>query len=238
MITAVLNGRRLVTILLAALLGACGGVRLAAPLGDMVPDQAAFAAELRGATQPATPERIFFAWTLDEQGSRVRGRGIVRAEAPERLRLDLFGPRDETYLMAALVADEYRLPPSAGSAPLPSPTLLWAAMGVLEPPASATLTAATSTAATAELRYRSPEGDQFVYSFARTGDGPYRLERVQRARGDDVLETVAIDRPGSGQPRTQYRDWSRYRDLTLEVDSIRPSQSFPPNIWTPDVPTR
>jgi hypothetical protein len=93
----------------------CGAGGLQAPGGQPVPDPAGFAAELRASTVPAGPQQVNFGWTLDERGSRVRGRGVVRSEAPRRIRLDLFGPRGETYLMAALVEGEYRLPAAAAA---------------------------------------------------------------------------------------------------------------------------
>ena len=70
------------------------------------------AAELARATVPASPRQVNFAWELDEAGARFRGRGVGRMVAPSRFRLDLFGPRGETYLAAALVDGEARVPPA------------------------------------------------------------------------------------------------------------------------------
>src|SRR5690606_13563466 len=71
------------------------------------------------------PLHVVFAWTLQEREARFSGRGVTRYEPPGRARLDLFGPRDETYLSAALVDMELRLPRGMPDVPLPPPPLLW-----------------------------------------------------------------------------------------------------------------
>ena len=224
----------------ALLLAGCAGARLSGPVGEAVPDPAGFAASLREATLPATPEQITFSWTLNEQGSNVGGRGVVRTEAAERIRLDLFGPRGETYLIAALVGDEYRLPPEAANADdLPSPALLWGALGVLQPPAGAQLTSATSTPTSAELRYELTNGEVYVYTFDRGPDERYRLSLLQRASSRGVIERVTVEHGGDGAiSRAGYRDNTAFRELSLEVESVRPEQRFPSDIWSPDAAAR
>lgn len=225
--------------LLLLTLGSCATGRLAPPAGEPVADPAAFAEQLRSESLPGSPQQVNFSWTLDESGSRVRGRGVVRAEAAERIRLDLFGPRGETYLMAALVGEEYRLPGAAPAAlSLPSPSLLWAAMGVLQPPRGAALAEAAATGAGAELRY-TVGNEVFAYTFTAAGEAGLRLSRLERAGPRGVLETVSIERAPTGQlARVQYRDWSEFRDLTLDVEEVRATDGFPAAVWRPDAPVR
>jgi hypothetical protein len=229
---------RLPMLPLLALVAAsgCAATQLAEPAGEAAPDPAGLAREVAAATLPTSPLQVNFAWTLDEGGSRVDGRGVVRVEAPERARLDLFGPRGETYLMAALVGEEYRLPPGASAAvALPSPALLWSAVGVLEPPSGAELSSATTTDTGADLRYRTPSGEIFAYTFTRDASDDYRLATLERAGGQGVIESVRLERgPDGALSRTRYRNWSEYRDLTLDVQEIRENSSFPPDIWSPD----
>jgi len=225
------------SFLFLAVLAGCATGGLAEPAGRAVPDPSAFERQLRLATLPGTPQQVNFAWSLDEGGSRVRGRGVVRHEAPQRIRLDLFGPRGETYLMAALVGEEYRLPSEAtGAVALPSPSLLWAALGVLEPPVGASLSAATEAESRAELRYDTSNQEIFAFTFV-IESGEFRLSRIERAGRQGVIETVQVERAPDGSiARTRYRDWAGFRDLTLEVETVRIADPFPPNIWRPDAP--
>jgi hypothetical protein len=238
MICRILKSAACGAVVGAALLMAsgCGPGRLGAPVGEPVADPAGFAEELRSHTLPNSPQQVTFGWTLDEAGSRPRGRGVVRYEAPQRIRLDLFGPRGETYLVAALVGTEYRLPPEAErAATLPSPSLLWSALGVLEPPPGTSLSAAAMRNGEAELRYEGEGSEVFAYTFALVeGERPL-LRRVERAGRQGIVETVHVERDATGAiSRTRYRNWSEYRELTLDIEGARDEASFPPNIWRPD----
>jgi hypothetical protein len=218
--------------------GACA-VATPAPEGAPVPDPERFAADLQRATTPTTARQANFEWTLDEAGSRVRGRGVVRFVAPERQRLDLFGPRGETYLAAALVGEEFRIPAAAAQAvDLPSPSLLWAALGVIRPPVGAPLETATLADSTATLRYALDGGELLEYRATRSGDRT-RLESVERRGSRGVLETLRLEYSASGDlSRARYRDLSAYRDLVFETESVRDVESFPETIWRPDVASR
>lgn len=231
---------KLTTVTAALLLTGCAGTRVGQPVGTPVADPAAFAANLQAATVPPGPIQVTFDWDLDEGGSQVSGRGVVRVEAPERIRLDLFGPRGDTYLIAALVDEEYRFPtPSPPPVELPSPSLLWAALGVFKPPIGAMLQGATRDSLSADVRYESDAGQLFVYSFDATPGADLALRRVERAGPRGVIETVTIE---SGQEggivTTSYRDWTAFRDLTLKVESIREEAPFPSNIWRPGAESR
>lgn len=225
-------------VLIAAvfwLLTGCAATGVVQQSGEPVANPSDFVGELRAATIPSTPQRITFGWTLDEGGARVRGRGVVRFEAPERIRLDLFGPRGETYLAAALVDGRYRFP-SAAAPPiqLPSPALLWAALGVLQPPSGAILGSAATEQGRADVRFADAAGELFIYSFAVDTNEQYHLTKVERAGSRGVLETVTIERETSGAiATTGYRDWTAFRDLTLTVEEVRNESSFPATIWRP-----
>ncbi|HEX6037933.1 MAG TPA: hypothetical protein VFZ20_07840, partial [Longimicrobium sp.] len=71
-------------------------------------DPAVLATETARGTVPASARQLNFGWQLDEAGAGFRGRGVARMVAPSRFRLDLFGPRGETYLAAALVDGQAR----------------------------------------------------------------------------------------------------------------------------------
>lgn len=206
----------------------------AAPAGAPVADADSLVREVLAATTPAGPRQATFTWRMDEAGSVVQGRGAIRFIAPDRMRVDLFGPRGETYLTAALVDGEFRLPPTAArGVQLPSPVLLWGALGVLAPPAGADLASATATDSTARLVYGAPNGETFAFDLDL--DGSTRLRAVERSGRSGVLETVRVEHSAEHQPsRTTYLDRSAYRELVLETESIRDVASFPESIWRPD----
>jgi hypothetical protein len=202
--------------------------------GAPVADPSGVAAELVRATTPGSPQQINFEWSLDEAGSRLRGRGVARVEAPDRIRLDLFGPRGETYLAAALVGEEFRLPPGVtGGVPLPSPALLWSALGVVRPPDTAELAEASSTGDALTVRYRW-NGDTFAY---RALGEPLALETLTRSGRSGARETVQLTRDAAGALRTtRYRELDAFRELVLTVETVVDVDRFPAEIWRPGAP--
>lgn len=184
--------------------------------------------EARRATAPASPRQVNFRWELDEAGARFQGRGVARYEAPRRSRLDLFGPRGETYLSAALVDGELRGPPALmGRFELPSPALLWGAVGVVEPPAGARLLEASTRGAETTLRYQAGED---VLEFRAEGA---RLQSVRRRRGSAVAESIDLTYNDQGLSRAQYRDWAAYRSLNLTIESSTDVEQFSEDTWRP-----
>jgi hypothetical protein len=228
--------RGLVGATAAILFAACAPGR-GAPAGTPVAEPGVAAAELRAGSLPGTPLQVTFEWSLDEAGSRIRGRGVARLEAPERIRLDLFGQRGETYLTAALVGDEFRVPAGVPSQiALPSPALLWAAVGVVEPPADARLVNATTTGAELTLRYDAGASGTLEYVASVE---PLRLLGASRSGGAGARETLRLSYDSAGQlASTRYRDVTAHRELVLTVEATTAMTSFPANIWRPDVAAR
>jgi hypothetical protein len=182
------------------------------------------------ATLPSSPRQAQFAWSLDEAGSRFNGRGVARFAAPDRFRLDLFGPRGETVLAAALVNETPRIPAAVAERfKLPSPALLWAAVGVVRPPSSARLTAATDEGGRVMLRY-DLGGDGTLEYRAQGG----RLQSVRRLRGGGVQESVDLERAADGSLKAaRYRDQAAYRSLNLTLESSTDVASFADDVWSP-----
>jgi hypothetical protein len=200
----------------------------APPSAPLSADPASIAAEAGRATVPAGPRQMSFGWELDEAGARFRGRGVARLVAPGRFRLDLFGPRGETYLAAALVDGQARVPPAlAQRFRLPSPALLWAAVGVIAPPAEARLLAASSEGGATTLRYQL--GEDVLEYRARGG----RLQSVRRSSRGGTAESIDLTWNDQGLARAQYRDWAAYRTLNLSLETATDVASFPEDTWTP-----
>ncbi|HET7234049.1 MAG TPA: hypothetical protein VFJ16_28815 [Longimicrobium sp.] len=192
--------------------------------------QDSLAASLRRATTPSSPKQARFAWSLDEAGSRFSGSGVARYVAPERFRLDLFGPRGETYAAAALVGEQPRVPPQVEERfKLPSPALLWAAVGVVRPPSGARLTSATSQGGQVTLRYDL--GSDGTLEYRAQGS---RLASVRRVKSGGVQETVELTRGADGALRSaRYRNTPAYRTLNLTLQQSTDAASFPEDIWSP-----
>jgi hypothetical protein len=193
-------------------------------------DPAPIAAEARRATTPSSPRQAQFGWQLDEAGAQFRGRGVARYVAPGRFRLDLFGPRGETYLAAAMVDGQMRVPAAllAARFSLPSPALLWGAVGVVAPPADARLLEASTVGESATLRYQL--GDDVLEYRLRGG----RLQSVRRSARGGVAESIDLTWNEAGQlGRAQYRDWAAYRTLNLTVESQTDVAGFPEETWSP-----
>ena len=200
----------------------------ASPAAAVDPDSIAEA--LRRGSIPSSPKQAQFGWALDEAGSRFSGRGVARYQAPERFRLDLFGPRGETYLAAALVGETPRVPPQVTERfRLPSPALLWAAVGVVRPPSGARLASATDEGGRVTVRYDLGADGTLEYR-ARGG----RLESLRRLRGSAVQESLELERAADGAIRSaRYRDWIALRNLNLTLESSTDAASFADDVWSP-----
>lgn len=219
-------------VLAVALCAACAPPP--APAGEPVADPAPFAARLLAATHAAAARRAAFSWTLNESGTRLSGRGVARYEAPERLRLDLFGPRGETYLAAAIVGADVRVPLAVSERiAIPSPALLWGALGVARADPGATLLGATAADSAALLRYSAGAGERIEFRLAGIGSLP-RLERVERIGPAGVIESVALTHSAAGAlQRAQYRNWAAFRELVLSYESITDVAPFAETVWNP-----
>lgn len=229
------------SILLAALaLAACGPATASAPSAGGSPapaseaprqDPAVIAAQLQRATLPSSPRQANFAWALDESGARFNGRGVARFRAPDRFRIDLFGPRGETYFAAALVDETPRIPPSIDQQRFrfPSPALLWATVGVVRPPGTARLMDATTSGEATVVRYDLGAEGTLEYR-ARSGV----LQSVRRLRGGGVQESIDLSHgPGNNITSARYREWNALRTLNLTLESTNDVASFSEDIWSP-----
>ncbi|MGH7577077.1 MAG: hypothetical protein ACREM1_18370 [Longimicrobiales bacterium] len=173
------------------------------------------------------PLHVLFSWRIEEPDGRFSGHGATRVEPPHHARLDLFGPRGEAYLMAALVDMELRLPAGADGRTLPPPALLWAALGMFRPPDGARLTGTAREGETTRLDYvRDDERWMF-----RLEGGRLRWAEWTRSDGRRTIELEGDAE--HGLPRQAvYRDWPAFRELRLTVDEVNATQGFDDEIWT------
>jgi hypothetical protein len=178
---------------------------------------------------PAQPLWIVFDWEAREREARFTGQGAARVQAPDLARLDLFGPRGESYLSAAVVDGEVRLPPSTETTLIPPPALLWSALGIFQPPAGAELTATVREGDRLRLEYRG-ESDRWKFEFAAE-----RLRRVEWNGPSGARKTVELKGEGAfNLPREAvYRDWNAFTELKMKLGQVEEVDSFPPDIWLP-----
>src|SRR5688572_22908702 len=156
-------------ILLPALAAGCASSGVELPAASETPPNPQVAQAVVDSTALRQPLHIVFAWNFSEENARFSGQGSTRVQPPHHARLDLFGPRGETYLAAAAVGDSLRLPPALPAAlrsVVPPVALLWSALGVLRAPEGAQL----------DLTHQS--GDTTVVGYAR-GAERWRFRSVR-----------------------------------------------------------
>ncbi len=186
------------------------------------------AERLVAATAPAQPVHVEFDWSLRDREARFTGAGVARVQPPYRGRLDLFGPRGEAYLVAAIEAEQMYLPPGADAQALPPAALLWAALGVLYPPTGATLVG-TSTTADGETQLEYARGGE-RWRFRLRDD---MLRSAEWQSGSDGRRTVELQGtvdPGLPQ-RALYRDWVAFRELELTIRTVEVSDAFSDDVF-------
>lgn len=189
-------------------------------------------ARLVKATAPDRPLWIVFDWTAQEREGRFSGRGVARAQDPYSARLDLFGPRGESYLTAAVVESELRLPPNLAPEMVPPVPVLWAVLGVFLPPTGADLVGVTSNGD--DQRIEFARGDE-RWRFDFVGD---RLRSVEWRAGRGERRTVELRGEGPfGLPNEAvYRDWAAFTELNLKLDEVEHVEPFSPDVWDPGAP--
>lgn len=189
-----------------------------------------FEQEAMRAALPEQPLRIIFDWQALERDARFNGKGAARVQGPEHARLDLFGPRGDSYLSAAVVQGEIRLPPAVETTVIPPPALLWGALGVFVPPAGGELVATVRDGERTRLDYR--DGAE-KWRFELVGE---RLRRVEWTGANGAKKTVELKGEGAYRLPAEalYRDWATFTELKLKVSEVEAVDAFSPDTWRPD----
>lgn len=196
----------------------------------MQPPIPQLAQNLVDSTAIRRPLHLIFSWTFTEQSARFTGKGSTRVEPQYKARLDLFGPRGETYLAAAAIGDELRLPPGAPANLIPPVGLLWSAMGVFRPPPGATLESTHQTGDTLTLGY-SLANERWRFRSIRG-----RLQYVEWNGPGGLREVKLEGEMRHGLPKIAvYRDHTAFRELSLTLDQVNEAAPFPPDIWDPRI---
>lgn len=191
------------------------------------PDPALERAALEN-TAPTQPLRIVFDWHMRERDGRFRGQGVARVEPPDRARIDLFGPRGDGLLSAAIVDGDVRLPSAQQTVDLPPPPMMWAVLGVVEPPQGARLISTARKDDRVQLLYLDG-GGRLRYDLDRG-----RLRGVQWDGPGNRRYTVQLEGDSLRLPdKAVYRDWAGYVELVIELKQVQDVDPYPPETWNP-----
>jgi hypothetical protein len=162
------------------------------------------------------------------RGRPFHGQGVARIQPPHHARLDLFGPRGDTYLSAALVGDDLRLPPGVQAGQIPPPALMWAVLGVVAPPQGPCWWAPATTA----------RGPSCIETWTVAPSGTCWRGALRSARWDGAgrrMVTVELRgrRGRACPPRRPVRDFAAVAELMLNLESVDEVEPFSPDIWNP-----
>lgn len=189
------------------------------------PDPAVEAA-LEQATRPALRLQVFFDWNLTDREANFNGRGVLRLDADRRGRVDLFGPRGETYAAAILEGSNLRAVPPSALSMLPPPALLWSSLGAFRAPEDAPLTGMGQTENATTLEYTR---ERTVWRF-RFED--QRLRSTEWTDGAGRRTVTLTGAAAHGLPQQSvFRDWTQFRELTLRVTEVEEIAAFDGDVW-------
>jgi hypothetical protein len=214
---------------LVAMMGAAAALSACAGLGTGAagpPDPAAEEAAVRQ-TVPGHRLHVIFTWDMRDREARLNGQGVLRLDNGYRARVDLFGPRGETYAAAIVEGEQMRVVPPGADALLPPPALLWSALGVFRPPVDAPLTGTSRSGDRLTLAYRR-DAENWRFDFQ---DG---LLRATEWTARDGRRTVLLSgSAGFGLPeQAAFRDWTEFRELALRVTDVeQQTTGFGADVW-------
>lgn len=205
----------IIAALCAVTVGVVGGCAPRVPPLVGAPAPAALpAAELSGHT------RLVFRWEYSDGSVVGRGEGVARLAAPDSLRLDFFLDGGAGGGTAFLIGDSLSAP--GGDLVrrlLPTPALLWAAVGRLAVPP-----VADTTARSEGESLRADLGEDPIFRVTFLDGRLTRLERIENARLQEW-----VSRPDSAT--VQYRHETTRRQLSLKITRKDAVEAFDADVW-------
>jgi hypothetical protein len=174
------------------------------------------------AALPQGSHLVVLQWELQDVDFVARGDAAARIVWPDSARLDFFLGGGLGRGAVILIGDTLIFPSSTddmGRRLVPSPPLLWAALGRLALPA-----APDTTIRVQADTLRADIGNPVSWRVTFVRDSLWRVERVSR---DRVLEWVQ-----RGGATVRYRSEVGRRQLDLKVTRMEPVSAFDPWIWS------
>ncbi|WP_396219744.1 hypothetical protein [Gemmatimonas sp.] len=175
-----------------------------------------------------------FTWVYKDDTFEANGDGAVRAQAPDRARLDFFLKNGMAGGYAILLGDSLFVPGiDLVKRLLPPVPLLWSSLGRLALPPTRDTTARTDgdtlRADLGVLRGRDASGaDGRAWRLAFGGTALARVERIEDGK---VIEWMSRRRGANGQWLLQYVHERGKRRLAIAVTDTTTVEGFDDAIW-------
>lgn len=185
-------------------------------------------------TMAVGAQLLRFTWTYKDETFEANGEGAVRAQAPDRARLDFFLRNGMAGGYAILLGDSLFVPGvDLVKRLLPPVPLLWSSLGRLALPptrdTTARIDADTLRADLGVLRGRDASGaDGRAWRLAFAGTTLARVERIENGK---VIEWMSRRRGANGQWQLQYVHERGKRRLAIAVTDTTTVEEFDDAIW-------
>ena len=185
-------------------------------------------------TMAVGAQLLRFTWTYKDETFEANGEGAVRAQAPDRARLDFFLRNGMAGGYAILLGDSLFVPGvDLVKRLLPPVPLLWSSLGRLALPPTRDTTARidgdTLRADLGLLRGRDASGaDGRAWRLAFAGTPLARVERIETGK---VIEWMSRRRGANGQWQLQYVHERGKRRLAIAVTDTTTVEGFDDAIW-------
>jgi hypothetical protein len=225
------------------LLAACPGPRAPGPLVPvpLTPVPRDSALQWSRATLPRTPTLIRFRWRYEDEQVKYAGRGTARIAPPDSMRFDYAGPLGWGSGAAVVIGDSvlWADPEKNFRSLVPAIRMLWAAFGMVRPPAEdAELFAAQLVDSLSRKRrvvWRFAEAqDTLEYLATDTAGRALSLEAEWRRRGERVARSRtqfdAAQRPSSARIDF-FEAGERRARFELTVGVVDTTAVLTPALW-------
>lgn len=223
-------------VYLAIASAACTGAPAAVAPKGLVPVGPAQVNAWVARTTPRQAVMHRFTWLYQDEQASKGGRGSVRIVPPDSLRFDFAGSLGIGKGSAAVVRDSaiWVVPDRSVDELVPGISLLWAVLGVAQPPADrVTLLGLEERGTTAWQYAAGPDTTTYVQS----GTGGSTLVAEVR-QGGKVVGRASVTLTADGYPvKARLTVPSVPSKLEITFYATVPAAQFPPEIWArPDEP--
>lgn len=189
-------------------------------------------------TLPPTPSAIRFRWHYQDEHVKYAGRGTARIAPPDSMRFDYAGPLGLGSGAAVVIGDSvlWADPEKNFRSLVPAIPMLWAALGMIRPPAAdadvagAELTDSGSTRRRVVWRF-TQLGDTLDYLATDSAGRTVLLEAEWRRRGERVARSrTSLDaRQRAASARVDFPSGGARFELT--VVAIDTATVITPALW-------